>query len=139
MRLIPLQPPGRRRRDRGAVTLELAVLTPAILLLTFAIVQAAMTGYARSLAQAAAQAGVTAGRSADSAPGAGPDRARAFLATEAGDTLRSAVVSDAGTTLTAVRITVSGRSLSVIPGLAGLTVRVTAEAPRERFITLEAP
>jgi Flp pilus assembly protein TadG len=131
--------PRASRRDRGAATLELAVLTPAIILVTFAIVQAALTGYAHTLAQAAAHAGVTAGRSNQAAPGVGVARARTFLAAQAGDTLRDTLVSDAGSTPDAVRITVSGRSLSVIPGLPGFAVRVTAQAPRERFTTPGTP
>ena len=126
--------PYGRRRDSGAATLELVVLAPVVILLTFAIVQAAVTGHARSLALAAAQAGVDAGRSARAAPGAGPARAQASL-THAGDTLRDTQVSDAGTTPDTVRVTVTAVALSVIPGLPGTTVRATARAPRERFTT----
>jgi hypothetical protein len=130
---------GRPRRDRGAATLELAVLAPAVVLLTFGIVQAALVGYARSLAQAAAVAGVTAGRCADAPPRTGTARARAFLADQARDTVRDPTVTDTGTTTRTVRITVSGRSVSVIPGIAGFTVQATAHGPREHFTTPGAP
>jgi Flp pilus assembly protein TadG len=126
-------------RDRGAATLELVVLGPVVILLSFAIVQAALTFYARNLALAAAQAGVSAGRSYGATAGAGPAKARAFLTERAGDSLRDAAVSDVGSTAAAVRITVTGRSLSVLPGVPGIDVSQVAEAGRERFTTPEAP
>lgn len=136
---MPIRPSRPGGADRGAATLELAVLTPAIILITFAIVQVTLTGYARNLAQSAAAAGLATGRSVDAVPGAGAARARAFLADHAADTLHGASVSDAGTTAETVRITVSGRCVSAVPGLPGLAVRVSLQAPRERFHAPETP
>ena len=45
--------------DRGSASLEIAILAPALLLLTFVVVQAGLWFYARNLALAAAQEGVT--------------------------------------------------------------------------------
>jgi Flp pilus assembly protein TadG len=125
------------RREHGFASLELAVLAPAIILLTFAVVQAALAGYAHSVARTAAEAGVTAARSS-SVPAAGASsegiaQARAVLAGQASGVLQDAVVSDAGSTPGAVRLTVSGRSVCVIPGLPGFSIEETAEAPREQF------
>ena len=119
--------------DRGSATLEIAILAPAILLLTFAVVQAGLWFYARALALAAAQEGVTAARAYRAAPSAGPARAQAFLREQAGDSLSDTTVSSAGTTTTLVRIQVTGRSLSVLPGIPGPAVAQSAQAQRERF------
>jgi Flp pilus assembly protein TadG len=121
--------------DRGSATLEIAVLGPAILLLIFTVVQAGLWFYARSLALAAAQSGVAAGRAYGAAPSDANLRAQAFLADQAGDSLTNPTVSTAGSTATSVRVEVSGRCLAVLPGLS-LAVRQSAVADRERFTTL---
>jgi Flp pilus assembly protein TadG len=46
-----------RRRDRGASTLELALLTPILLLVILLVIQFAMVFHARHVALAAAQSG----------------------------------------------------------------------------------
>src|SRR3954468_14627745 len=74
-------------RDGGSASLEIAILAPALLLLTFVVVQAGLWFYARNLALAAAQEGVTAGRAYNAPAGVGPARARAFLAEQTGDSL----------------------------------------------------
>jgi len=130
---------SRARRERGSITLEVAVVIPAMLVLMFVVVQGAVVAYALSVVESAASAGVTSGRSADAGSGAGVARARAALADRGGGALRDVSVSDAGSTSDTVRITVSGRSVSVIPGLPGLAVRGSAHAPRERFTLPGAP
>ena len=65
------------RAGHGVGEPEIAILAPALLLLTFVVVQAGLWFYARSLALAAAQEGVTAGRAYDAPATAGPVRARA--------------------------------------------------------------
>jgi hypothetical protein len=118
--------------------LELAVLGPAVLALTFVVVQAALYFYARSLALAAAREGVAAARSYAAAPDVGRRRAEGFLAAHAGDSLLDARVDLAGSTATVVRIAVTGRALSVLPGgVPSLAIRQVAQADRERF-TIEA-
>jgi Flp pilus assembly protein TadG len=129
----------RRSRDSGSASLEIAILGPVVLLLTFTIIQAGLWFYARSLALAAAEEGVAAGRAYGATTDAGPGRARTFLAEQAGDSLLVATVSGAGTTATVVRIEVGGRSLSVLPGTQGIAIRQVAEAERERFTTPGAP
>ena len=127
---------SRRRSptvDAGSATLEIAILGPALLLLIFTIVQTALWFYARNLALAAAQEGVGAGRSYGSAPDVGVTRAKSFLDRNASDSLQFISVSSTGSTPTTVRISVTGRSLSVLPGLPGMTVTQSAEGPVERF------
>ena len=111
----------------------MAVLGPALLALIFVTVQAGLWFYARSLALAAANEGVTAGRVYQAPAGAGLARARQFIADHAGDSLLGASVADGGSDATTVRIRVTGRSLSVLTGVDGWPVTQSAEAPRERF------
>lgn len=109
------------------------MLGPALLLLVFVVVQAGLWFYARSLALAAAQEGVDAGRAHGSSPRAGIERAEGFLSRSAGDSLHDVQISAAGSTAALVRIEVSGRSLSVLPGVAGLPVSQAAQGPTEVF------
>lgn len=137
------QQPGSRssgpRRDAGAVSLEIAILAPALLLVVFTIVQTGLWFYARNLAHAAAQEGVTAAAGFGARPDAGTSRAKAFLAQQAGDSLTRTVVSSAGSTATQVRIEVTGVSLSVLPGVNGIAVTESVTAPVERFTTDSTP
>lgn len=132
--------PGRRRaREGGAATLELVIAFPVLLALIFTVVQASLYFHARSLALAAAQEGVRAARAEPGALGDGAARARAFLAATAGDALLGPAVSTAGSTPTRIRVRVTGRSLSVLPGVAGLPVAQAASGPKERFTTAGSP
>lgn len=120
-----------RRKEDGSVSLELAVVFPAVLLLILAAVQAGLLFHARHLAQAAAQEGLRAARQYDGNPSAGQQAANSLLARSAGDLLagrhiqvsRSAEQAD-------VRIT--GHALSLLPGIT-LTVSANAAGPVERF------
>ena len=131
--------PRHLRGDGGSASLEIAILAPALLLLVFAIVQGGLWFYARNLALAAAQEGATAGSAYHAPHDAGTARARAFLTEQAADSLTSTTVTSTGSTNTLVRIQVTGRSLSVLPGLPGLVVTQSAEAPVERFTTDTTP
>jgi len=124
---------GLPRRDRGAVALELAIVFPLVLVLTFGGVQVAFWFQARAMCQAAAQAGVRAGRVLGARAGAGPAAATAYLAATAGDTVGGALVSESHTATT-VRVGCSGTALRVMP-LPGLPLDVaqSAAAARERF------
>jgi Flp pilus assembly protein TadG len=128
-----------REQEWGSATLEIAVLGPALLLLIFTLVQVGLWYHARSLALAAAQEGVAAGRAYGAGSSVGVDRARTFLDRAAGDSVRQTSVSPAGSSTTRIRIQVQGQSLSVLPGLPGVAVRQAAEAPVERFTVAGAP
>lgn len=127
------RPARDRGSDRGSATLEIAILGPALLALIFVLIQAGLWFYARSLALAAAQEGVTAARAYTAGPTAGTTRVQAFLAEQAGDSLLGSSVSTTGTTATTVQVTVTGRALSVLPGIPGFAVSQSAHAERERF------
>ncbi|MEV7617007.1 TadE family protein [Streptomyces sp. NPDC089799] len=111
----------------------MAILFPFVVLLTVAVVQAAMWAYARNIALTAAREGVAAARTYQAPEGAGAARARETLARIAGDSLAGSSVSTSGTTATTVRVTVSGTAPSLIPGISGLSVSQSASAPRERW------
>ena len=129
---------GHRGGERGSVTLEIAVLAPVLLLLVFGVVQAGLWFFARSLATTAAQEGVAAARAYGGSPSVGVTRATTFLTRSAGGSLTSPTVTSRGSTALAVRIVVTGRSLSVLPGVAGIPVTAAAEGPVERFTTAGA-
>ena len=130
-------PVGRSRRpgarladDRGSSALELAILFPAILVLTFASIQVASWFLARDLALNAAQEAVTAQRGYNAGAGAGAARANNFLA-QAGDWLvnpRVTVLRNGDD----VQATVTGSSL---PFLFSWGVSQTAHGRVERFTT----
>lgn len=130
---------GRARSDGGSVSLEIAILGPALLLLIFSIVQAGLWFHSRSLALAAAQEGVNAARAYQADPATGTSRARLFLTEHAGDSLTATRITSTGTTPTQIRIQVRGRALSVLPGIPGLTVNQAAEGPVEQFTTASRP
>src|SRR5262245_14311076 len=95
--------------DRGSSAVELAILFPAILVLTFASIQVASWFLARDVALNAAQEAVTAQRGYNAADGAGAARANNFLA-HAGEWLanpRVTVVRNGDD----VQATVTGNSL----------------------------
>lgn len=125
---------GRGVGTRGSVTLEIAILAPALLLLVFGIIQFGLWSYARSLALAAAQEGVAAGRAYEARASAGHDRAAAFIAASAGDSLLDPTVTSRAT-VADVSVRVTGRSLSVLPGIPGPRVDQSAHAPIEEFTT----
>lgn len=130
---------ARPGRERGSVTLELAVLGPALLLLIFTVMQVGLWFYARSLALAAAQEGAAAAGAYHAGTDAGLTRAQTFLDRSAGDSLQDAAVSPAGSSATSVRIEVTGRALSVLPGIPGPPVSQVAQAPVERFTVGAGP
>ena len=138
-------PPSQRRApihacgEVGSVSLEIAILAPALLVLVFTIVQAGLWFHARNLAQAAAQEGATAAASYTATPTAGIVRARSFLSEQAGDSLTATTVTTAGSTPTLVRVEVTGRAISILPGVPGMSVTQAAIVPVERFTSDGTP
>jgi Flp pilus assembly protein TadG len=126
----------RRRRgegDEGAVSVELAVIFPAVLLLILAAVQAGLVFHARHLAQAAAQEALRAARQYDGSTRAGSQAATGLLSRAAGDLLVARTITiSRSPTQADVRIT--GHALSLLPGVT-LTVTAHAAGPVERFTT----
>ena len=131
--------PGRRRllpralvRDeRGAVSAELVIATPLLLLLIMGVIQFALWEHAEHVATAVAQQGVGVGRLQDETAAAGQQEAQSVL-----DQLGPSVLT--GTTITATRtgamttVTVTGHAESII-GLFTLPVKATAAGATEIF------
>ena len=137
---MPTSPrPPTTARDRGSVSLELAIVFPALLLVVTALIQYALWFHARSLALAAAQQGVSVARAYHSTPAAGRGTALAFIADHGADTLLSVDVTTASPATGQVQLVVTGRSVSVLPGVPGIAVSQSAAGPLERFTTAGAP
>lgn len=122
---------ARARTDRGAGSVELAVLAVVVLMLVFTAIQVGLYYHARKVAQSAARHGVEAGRQIGAGPGDGVTQAEAFL-TRFGNSVRSPQVSAAGTNAERIRITVTGHVATLVPGLQ-LRVSQYADAPAERW------
>lgn len=134
--------PGVRWRaiqaDRGSVSLELAIAYPVVLLLVTALMQYGLWFFARTVALAAAQEGVTAARVLDAVPADGAERAAEYIEDNGADTLMAPTVVATTPAAGIVAIEVSGRSLSVVPGVV-LTVTQSAQGPVESFTEAGAP
>ncbi|RBQ13970.1 pilus assembly protein [Spongiactinospora rosea] len=120
-------------RDRGSATLEATVIYPGILLLLLLAINTALWFHARSVALAAAQEGLRAGRSYGAGAVAGKAVADRFIKKAGGAFLKSPVVrvTRAGNTLV---VTVRGDAISLVP-LMPRTVEQVARAPVERWTT----
>jgi Flp pilus assembly protein TadG len=136
---MPTPHPHQRERDTGAVTLELAIVFPALLLIITALVQYGLWFHARTLAHAAAAEGAAAARAYNAALPDGHAQAEDFLARTASDTLLGHQVTVTAVGTGHVRVTVTGHSLSVLPGITGPAVTESAEGPIERFTTAGGP
>jgi len=133
-----VHPPAAARRrtrgvERGAATLELVVIFPVVLLITFGVIEAALWYHARNVALAAAEEGVRVATGDGGSLDAGIGEARDFALRAGADDILSAVTVDFAGDDTEVSITVSGHSLSLFPGWSGHEVSQTASGPVERF------
>lgn len=118
--------------DRGSGTLEVAVLFPVVLLIVMAILQTGLWYHGRSVALAAAQEGVAAGRAELSSVGHAHEAAAAFA--EKVGALDDVSVSTTGSSATRIRVTVTGRVPSLIPGVP-IAVSQEASGAVERWTT----
>ena len=138
-------PPARRRvvgrilgRDeRGAVSAELVIATPLLLLLIMGVIQFALWEHAEHVAAAVAQQGVAVGRLQGESAQAGEQQAQTVL-----DQLGSSVLTGAKVVATrtnlATTVTVTGHAESIV-GFFSLPVRATAAGPTETYTTGGAP
>jgi Flp pilus assembly protein TadG len=124
-------PAPRRRRDRGAASVELVLATPLLGLLLMAGVQFAVWQHASHMAQAAANEGVQVARAYGSSAAAGRSDTEALLADLSGGALSGTSVR-ASRSATTATITITGHAEAVIPGLS-LPIKVTVTAPVERI------
>lgn len=122
---------GRLSGQRGAASVELAVLFPVLLLVVMTLIQAALWFYARSIALGAAQEGAREGRLQPGSTARAQTAAVGFLDQTAQDLLTGRAVAVTGSP-THISVTVTGTSLSLFPGLSGWSVTQTAVGPVER-------
>jgi Flp pilus assembly protein TadG len=130
---------ARLRDDTGAAGVEAVILYPVVLLLIFAIIQGGIVFHARNVARSAANGAVLAAQTEDGSNATGVAEANARLA-RAGDAALLAganVQVDRGANQ--VNATVSGQALSIVPGLAGITVSATASGAVEHFSPAGGP
>ncbi|GGA67848.1 hypothetical protein GCM10011490_18050 [Pseudoclavibacter endophyticus] len=119
------------RDERGASSVEAALVLPVLLVLFFSIVQGATTLHAGNVAQAAAQAAFEEGRllggSAEDAIAAG------LRSAAASGTALTGVTVDVAITETTITVTISGSAPSLVPGIP-VHVERTVSGPRERWV-----
>lgn len=119
----------RRGRKSGAVTAELVVATPLLLLLISLIVQYALYEHAEQIAQSAAQEAVTVTRLQGGTIAAGQQQGQDVLSTLNNGLLVSPAIAITRTS-TQARVEVSGYSEQLLPFLR-LAVDAVAVAPVE--------
>lgn len=122
-----------RRGERGAATLELVVLFPVVLLITFGVIEGALWYHARNVALAAAEEGVRVATVNGGSLDDGLAEARSFAARAGADGVLSAVSVSGRGSEAEVTVTVEGASQSLFPGWTGHQVSQTASGPVERF------
>ena len=135
MRIPAVARTRTRRRGRGqvgSVTLELTVIFPAVLLLIFGIVQAAVWYHGRTLAMLAAQDGLRVVQALDGSAAAGRTQATAALADNGATGFLTDPRVTATRTPTSATVTVTAHSVALLPGVA-LPVRQRATGPVERL------
>ena len=125
-------------RDGGSSAIELVLVTPVLIALVFAVVQAALLWNAQHVAVAAAQQGARLARTAG-----GVDAAAVRTATVGYvHSLGASLVDAPAVTVTRsggwVTVTVTAHAVSLLPG-ATLTVHGTSRGPVERFTASSQP
>jgi len=122
--------------DQGSSAIELAILAPALLILTMLVIQWALWFQARQVALDAAQAGARVAREQQAGwPGQSVSEALKFY-NEVGSkviTGLAAQVNPYGGQPNAVYVTVTGNVPTLIPGIPTLTVHETAGGDVECF------
>ncbi len=124
---------GRRPAgERGAASVELAVVFPVVLLLVMTLIQAALWFHARSVALGAAQEGAREGRLQPASTARAEAASQAFIDQTAEDLLTGTAVSVTGSPAV-IEVTVTGTSPSLLPGVPGWPVSQRAVGPVERI------
>jgi Flp pilus assembly protein TadG len=118
--------------ERGAVTAELVIATPLLLLALLTIIQFALWSHATHVAQAAAAEALGAARVQNGTAAAGHAAGRQLLDGLAQGPLRSSQI-EVMRTATSASVTVRGEVAAVLPGVH-LHVHAEAAGPVERFV-----
>jgi len=132
-------PPPRRRAlwrapvrdERGAVSAELVIATPLLLLLIMGVIQFALWQHAEHIASAVAQQGVAVGRLQGESAAAGQQQAQSVLNQLGSSVLVGSNITAARTDATTT-VTVTGHAESIV-GLFSLPVKAVATGPTEVY------
>ena len=128
--------PQRLRRllvggERGAVSAELVIATPLLLLLIMGVIQFALWEHAAHIAQAVAQQGVSVGRLQGESAQAGQQEAQSVL-DQLGPSVLTATTITATKTAHMTTVTVTGHAESIL-GIFTLPVTATASGASESY------
>ena len=120
---------ARAHDERGAVSAELVIATPLMLLLVMGVIQFALWQHAEHIASAVAQQGVSVGRLQGETAAAGKNEAQSVL-----NQLGSTVLVDsniaATRTAATTTVTVTGHAESIL-GIFSLPIKAVAVGPSE--------
>ncbi|MFF3909780.1 TadE/TadG family type IV pilus assembly protein [Streptomyces sp. NPDC001848] len=122
-----------RCRDRGAVSTQLVLVVPALLLIALLVVQFALVWHARHIAQYAAERALAAARVEHNTAEDGQAQARRSLTALGNRVLTNPSVA-VERTATQTTVRVRGAVVRVVPGLT-LHASGTASGPTERTTT----
>ncbi|WP_279339747.1 TadE family protein [Sphaerisporangium perillae] len=130
MKVTGAPPAGRRRRDdRGASVIELALIMPVVLVVILLIVQFTLVFHSRQVADAAAREGARVARAAGTGAGgwqeAAEARARGIVRT-VGPKMLQAVEVRAWERGDQRGVVVEGDAVAVVPLLPGMSFRITS-------------
>ncbi|RHA43828.1 TadE/TadG family type IV pilus assembly protein [Cellulomonas rhizosphaerae] len=124
-----------RDRESGASSVELVLYAPLLMLITFLLVQCALSWYGDSVAGAAAREAARIARVGGGTPAAlasAENRGESYARAVGGQGLRDVTVTVVRIPGDQVRATVSGRSMELVVGFAP-RVSATVEGPIEQF------
>jgi Flp pilus assembly protein TadG len=119
------------RDERGAVSAELVIATPLLLLLIMGVIQFALWQHAEHIASAVAQQGVAVGRLQGESASAGQQQAQTVLKQLGSSVLVDSNITAARTDATTT-VTVTGHAESIV-GLFSLPVKAVATGPTEVY------
>lgn len=119
-----------RTQDRGSTAIEMAIITPVLILMIFSIIQAGLWYHARSVATSAAQVAVSAARTYDGSAWTGQTAGLSYIASVDGLDSPGVSVSRSGTQATA---TVTGNMTRIVPILPLPGIQVQSQAAVERL------
>jgi Flp pilus assembly protein TadG len=118
--------------ETGAVSVEVVIAVPAVLMMVLLIVQFAVYAHATHIAQAVAAQALAVTRAESGTATDGQREARSVLA-QLDPTVLVQVTYNVRRDATTAQVTVSGTAESVVPGLH-LRVSQTARGPVERYV-----
>lgn len=120
----------RAGNERGAISIEYAIIMPGVLVLVFTIFQTAAWLNARNIASQAADAAVAAARTENASEGAGREAAMDVV-----NKTRSITSATVNVTREPdwVTVTVDGKAPILLTNWGAFRIHQTASGPRERI------